>query len=98
MDIFKRNHREKKKIILLERFKREIKFYQAVLKDSRTPKLTKFFLGLAIAYVLNPIDLIPDFIPILGYLDDLIVVPILIFIAIKLIPKELSQEIRDKIN
>lgn len=98
MDIFKRNHREKKKIILLERFKREIKFYQAVLKDSRTPKLTKFFLGLAIAYVLNPIDLIPDFIPILGYLDDLIMVPILIFIAVKLIPKELSQEIRDKIN
>ena len=98
MDIFKRNHREKKKIILLERFKREIKFYQAVLKDSRTPKLTKFFLGLAIAYVLNPIDLIPDFIPILGYLDDLIVVPILILIAVKLIPKELSKEIRDKIN
>jgi uncharacterized membrane protein YkvA (DUF1232 family) len=68
--------------------------YQAVLKDSRTPKLTKFFLGLAVAYALNPIDLIPDFIPVLGYLDDLIIIPALIFIAVKLIPRELLQEIR----
>jgi len=85
-----------KKITLFDRFKNEINFYQAVLKDSRTPKLSKFFLGLAVAYALNPIDLIPDFIPVLGYLDDLIIVPALIFIAVRLIPKRLLQEYREK--
>ena len=85
---------DQKKITLLDRFKKEIKFYQAVLKDPRTPKLSKFFLGLAIGYALNPIDLIPDFIPVIGYLDDLIIVPVLIFIAIRLIPKEILQEHR----
>lgn len=84
----------KKKTVLLNRFKNEINFYQAVLKDPRIPKWSKFFLGLAIGYALNPIDLIPDFIPFLGYLDDLIIVPALIFIAVKLIPKELLQEHR----
>ena len=85
---------EKKKITLLERFKSELRFYQAVLKDSRTPRLAKLFLGLAVAYALNPIDLIPDFIPVLGCLDDLIIIPTLIFFAIKLIPRKLLQEIR----
>ncbi len=78
----------------LERFKNEIRFYQAVLKDYRTPKLTKFFLGLAVAYALSPIDIISDFIPIIGYLDDLLIVPIIVFIAMKLIPRKLLQEIR----
>lgn len=83
-----------KKITLIDRFKKEIEFYQAVLKDPRTPRLSKFFLGLAIAYALNPVDLIPDFIPVLGYLDDLIIVPALIFIAVKLVPKEILREHR----
>lgn len=78
----------------MDRFKKEIQFYQAVLKDSRTPKLSKFFLGLAVGYALNPIDLIPDFIPILGYLDDLVIVPVLIFIAVKLVPKEIMRKHR----
>jgi len=75
-------------------FKKEIQFYQVVLKDQRTPKLSKFSLGSAVGYALNPIDLIPDFIPILGYLDDMIIVPTLIFIAVKLIPKEIMREHR----
>jgi len=79
---------------LLDRFKKEIQFYQAVLKDPRTPKLSKFFLGLAVGYAFNPIDLIPDCIPILGYLDDLVIVPLLIFIVVKLIPAEILRERR----
>jgi uncharacterized membrane protein YkvA (DUF1232 family) len=79
---------------LLEQFKAEIKFYQVVLQDPRTPKVAKFFLGLAVTYALSPIDLIPDFIPVLGYLDDLIVIPTLIFIAMKSIPKKLLEEIK----
>lgn len=79
---------------LLKRFKKELKLYQRVLKDPRTPKWSKLFLGLAVAYALNPIDIIPDFIPVLGYLDDAVIIPLLIFIAIKLIPKEIIQEHR----
>jgi len=75
----------------MNRFKQEVKFYQAVLKDPRTPRISKFFLGLAVGYALNPVDIIPDFIPILGYLDDLIIVPGLIFIAVRLIPKEIMR-------
>jgi len=78
----------------MNRFKQEVKFYQAVLKDPRTPRISKFFLGLAVGYALNPVDIIPDFIPILGYLDDLIIVPGLIFIAVRLIPKEIMRGLR----
>lgn len=85
---------DKRRKTLLERFKAELKFYQLVLQDPRTPKLTKFFLGLAVGYALSPIDIIPDFIPVMGYLDDLIIIPTLIFIAIKLTPKKLLGEIR----
>ena len=83
-----------KKTTLLDKFKNEIEFYEAVLRDSRTPRLSKLFLGLAVAYAINPIDLIPDFIPVLGYLDDLIIVPILLLLAVKLLPKELLVEHR----
>ncbi len=86
----------------LERFgkilKRELELYQRVLKDSRTPRLAKFFLGAAIFYVLLPFDLIPDFIPILGQLDDLVIVPLLFFLALKNIPKDLLDEHRRQIN
>jgi len=81
-----------KKITFLDKFKKEIQFYQAVLKDPRTPKVSKFLLGLSVGYALNPVDLIPDFVPILGYLDDLVIVPTLLFIAVKLIPKTIMQE------
>lgn len=74
--------------------KRELTLYQRVLKDPRTPKLAKIFLGAAIAYVLMPFDLIPDFIPVLGQLDDLVIVPLLFFLALKNIPKELLEEHR----
>ena len=50
----------------------------------------------AVAYALSPIDLIPDFIPVLGYLDDLIIVPVLVWLALKLIPTDLMNQARDQ--
>ena len=74
--------------------KREVKVYQRVLRDSRTPKTAKCLLGLAIGYLLLPFDIIPDFIPVIGHLDDLIVVPALVIIALKMIPKEVIADCR----
>ena len=64
------------------------------LKDKDTPILANVFAGITVAYALSPIDLIPDFIPILGYLDDVLLLPLLVALTIKLIPKEILEEKR----
>ena len=64
------------------------------LKNPRTPWYAKAVAAIVVAYALSPIDLIPDFIPVLGYLDDLILVPLGIVVAIKLIPTEVLEECR----
>jgi uncharacterized membrane protein YkvA (DUF1232 family) len=71
-------------------------------KHPETPWCAKVFAGLVIAYAFSPIDLIPDFIPVLGYLDDLILVPLGIAVAIRLIPaavlKECQQRAREELS
>jgi len=79
-------------------FKRELRLYQLVLKDRRTPRVAKLLLGLAVGYALMPFDLIPDFIPVLGQLDDVIIVPILVIVAVKMIPKVVIEECRMKVT
>ena len=66
------------------------------MRDSRTPLLAKIMIFITISYAFSPIDLIPDFIPVLGYLDDLIILPLLIAASIRLIPKEVLTECRIK--
>lgn len=58
------------------------------LKDRDTPLLAKILAGVTVAYALSPIDLIPDFVPVLGYLDDVLLLPALIALTVKLIPKK----------
>ena len=64
------------------------------LKDKETPVLAKVLAGITVAYALSPIDLIPDFIPVLGYIDDIILLPMLIVATIKFIPKNVLDRCR----
>lgn len=66
------------------------------LKSRDTPLAARIQTGLAIVYALSPIDLIPDFIPVLGYLDDLIILPALIALTIRLIPKAQFDRFRQE--
>jgi len=63
-------------------------------RDPRTPWYAKLLVAGIVAYALSPIDLIPDFVPVLGYLDDLILIPIGIVLAIKLVPPQVLAECR----
>ena len=65
-------------------------------KDKRVPWYAKALAAAVIAYLLSPIDLIPDFIPVIGYLDDIILVPAGIALTIKLIPAEALEEFKQK--
>ncbi|MBI3621548.1 MAG: DUF1232 domain-containing protein [Nitrospirae bacterium] len=76
--------------------RRELKFYRLVLSHDRTPRLARWLLGMAVAYALSPVDLIPDVIPVIGHLDDVVIVPLLIMIAVQLIPKDVIEECRVK--
>ena len=62
------------------------------MKRKDTPVIAKIFAGITVGYALSPIDLVPDFIPVLGYWDDLIILPLLAALTIKLIPVEIMQE------
>lgn len=64
------------------------------LRHPRTPMLAKLIAGLVVAYALSPIDLIPDFIPVLGYLDDIIILPAGIALVLRLLPASVLAECR----
>lgn len=82
----------------IRQFRNEIAVYRRVLLDPRTPRRTRWLLGAAVAYAVSPIDLIPDFIPILGHLDDIVVLPVLIWLALRSMPPELLAEHRSKLT
>lgn len=63
-------------------------------RDPRVPRLAKILIVLAVAYALSPLDLIPDFIPVLGYLDDLLLLPLLIWVALRLVPEPVWRDCR----
>lgn len=65
-------------------------------RDPRVPWHARFLVAAVVAYALSPIDLIPDFIPVLGYLDDLLLVPLGIALAVRMIPPEVLAECRER--
>lgn len=78
------------------RIKRDTVALWLVARDPRVPWYAKAVAGAVAAYALSPIDLIPDFVPVLGYLDDLVIVPLGILLAIRLVPPALMAELRAK--
>lgn len=87
---------KKKLQALAARVKVELPALFLALKDHRTSWLAKLLAFLTVAYALSPADLIPDFIPVLGYLDDLLILPLLATLTIKLIPEDVWQDCLDK--
>ncbi len=81
----------------LKSLKNEVFALYLAYKDPRVPWYGKILAFLIIAYAFSPIDLIPDFIPVLGYLDDLIIIPVGILLVIKLIPDEVMEEHRKEV-
>jgi uncharacterized membrane protein YkvA (DUF1232 family) len=76
----------------IEKLKINIPAIFLALGKKETPVWAKILAWLTVAYALSPIDLIPDFIPVLGYLDDLLILPVLVTLTIKLIPKDVFDQ------
>lgn len=81
-----------------KKLKTEIMVISLAFKDKRTPLTAKVIIGATICYALSPIDIIPDFIPVVGYLDDLILLPAMIVLAVKLIPVDLLEDCRSRVK
>jgi uncharacterized membrane protein YkvA (DUF1232 family) len=79
-----------------EKLKKQVIVLSIACRDPGVPLAPKLVLLLAIGYALSPIDLIPDFIPVLGILDDILIVPALIGLSIRLIPPEIMERARER--
>ncbi|WP_110633603.1 YkvA family protein [Salinicola salarius] len=75
--------------------KRDVHAVWLAARDPRTPWFAKVLAVVIAAYAVSPIDLVPDFIPVLGYVDDIIIVPLGILLVVKLIPPEIMNEHRE---
>jgi uncharacterized membrane protein YkvA (DUF1232 family) len=81
---------------IVRQLKEDIYTLYLASRDPRVPFAAKVVLIITVAYAFSPIDLIPDFIPILGYLDDMLILPLGIWLSIKLIPAGVLQHYRQK--
>lgn len=75
-----------------------IRVYRLAFADARTPRRGKFYIGLALAYIVSPLDLIPDWIPVIGWLDELVVVPLLLAMARRTIPENVLADCHRKVE
>jgi uncharacterized membrane protein YkvA (DUF1232 family) len=83
---------------LAKHIKQELAVYRLISKHPDTPWMAKLLFWLAVGYLLLPFDLIPDFIPILGQLDDAVIIPLLIYLALKLTPNAVIEYCRNNVN
>lgn len=81
---------------IVGRMQREYRYYRALLDDPRTPNSAKWLIGGGVGYLLMPVDLIPDFIPIIGKIDDMLIAPALIGLGMKLVPEQVKNEDRNR--
>lgn len=81
-----------------DRLKSEIQYYRLVYKHPRTPRIAKVFLWMGLGYIFMPFDLIPDFIPVIGHLDDVVIIPLLIYLGIRLVPESVKEECRQRVK
>ena len=79
---------------MLQKIRAEIDFYRRLIADPQTPKFAKWCLYLGLAYLASPLDLVPDFIPVLGHLDDFLIVGALLWIARILTPQTILARCR----
>lgn len=86
----------KKWKVKADSFRADLTVIYLAYKHPGMPWFAKVFIALTVGYALSPIDLIPDFIPVIGYLDDLLIVPLGIYISIKLIPKDILETCRQE--
>lgn len=77
-----------------KKLKTDIPALFLALKDKETPIIAKLFAGITVAYALSPVDLVPDFIPVLGYMDDVILLPMLVALTVKFVPKDVLERNR----
>lgn len=73
---------------------REIRIYRLIMRHDRTPRVARWLLGAALAYAVSPLDLIPDWIPVVGHLDDILIVPLLVWLSLRFVPAGVIAECR----
>ena len=74
----------------------EFAVYRLLMRDQRTPRVSRLLLTFAVFYAISPLNLVPDFIPIIGYVDDVIIIAVLVFLALRAVPDDLLEETRLK--
>jgi uncharacterized membrane protein YkvA (DUF1232 family) len=82
-------------VTIVARVRRELRALKLAMAHPRTPRAAKWLAGLVVAYAISPIDLIPDFIPVLGHVDDAILLPLGVWLVWKLIPADVRAECRN---
>ena len=83
---------------LLTTFRKELLLAWNLLRDPRTPLASRLAVGLALLYIISPIDLVVDFIPVLGWIDDGVIAWLLLQLAFRLLPPELAAALRSKVQ
>jgi uncharacterized membrane protein YkvA (DUF1232 family) len=89
---------KQKLVNFTKHIKQELQVYRIVMADERTSWVARLLLGAAIGYLLLPFDLIPDAIPVLGQLDDLLIVPGLFWLALRMIPADVVEQARQQVQ